>query len=147
MKNFKEIHIGKLIKIRVEECGVEIPRICNFLNCRPGDLEIMYESESMDIDLILRWSKLLGYDFFRIYSQHLILYSPVDALHILPSSKKTKLPVFRKNLYTMEMIDSILEMIESGKKTKSEVINDYRIPKTTLYKWITKYSNQVPTIN
>jgi hypothetical protein len=52
---------------------------------------------------------------------------------------KNKLPQFRKNIYTRELIDFILEKMEKGEMTKAEIIR-YKIPKTTLYKWISKYS-------
>jgi hypothetical protein len=90
----------------------------------------------------LKWSKILKYDFFRLYSQHLILYSPPDS--VKESTKRNheniSLPKFRKNLYTQEIISFVLELIEDGKKSRQQVISDYCIPKTTLYKWIKKYS-------
>ena len=55
---------------------------------------------------------------------------------------KSALPQFKKNIYTKEMIEFIIEVVESGRKTKSEVISEYRIPKTTLYKWLTKYKTE-----
>ncbi|MDR6514502.1 hypothetical protein J2780_001070 [Chryseobacterium camelliae] len=36
------------------------------------------------------------------------------------------------------MISFILEQIQTGKKTPNQVIQEYKIPKTTLYKWISK---------
>lgn len=45
---------------------------------------------------------------------------------------------FRKNIYTREVIDFILEMVEKREKTKKQIIEEYNIPKTTLYKWIEK---------
>nr|WP_309872216.1 hypothetical protein [Chryseobacterium sediminis] len=50
-------------------------------------------------------------------------------------------PQFRKKLYTQEIISFILDLIDSGKKSKQEVMNEYKIPKTTLYKWMGKYKN------
>ncbi|RLJ31071.1 hypothetical protein CLU97_0473 [Chryseobacterium sp. 7] len=137
MTNFKEIHIGNMIEKRVTECGMDISRICSFMKCSKEEIIKMYEAESLDAEALLRWSKLLEYDFFRIYTQHLILYAPPSPEK--SNCKKTALPQFRKNIYTREIIDFILELIESGKKTKLQVIDDYRIPKTTLYKWIEKY--------
>ncbi|MEY8760553.1 helix-turn-helix domain-containing protein [Chryseobacterium tongliaoense] len=136
MKNFEHIHIGDLISKRVKELGVNEHRICSFLKCTEKEIGEMYRSENLSTKILLRWSKLLEYDFFRIYSQHLILFSP-------PSSgkkpeKNTQLPQFRKNLYTKEIIDFILELIEKGEKTKEQIIREYKIPKTTLYKWIHK---------
>ncbi len=139
MTNFKAIHIGKLIEKRVIECEVEMSRICNFMKCPQEDINKMYEAKSLDAELLLRWSKLLEYDFFRIYTQHLILYAPPSHGGDTHKKIKTALPQFRKNIYTREIIDFVLELIEKGEKTKLQVIEEYRIPKTTLYKWIGKY--------
>ena len=141
--NFKDIHIGSFINQRVTENGIEISRICNFLKCTKKEISKMYESKSLDTELLLRWSKLLEYDFFRIYTQHLILYSPPssDVKSEKQTRNKTTLPQFRKNIYTKEIIDFILEQIEKKEMTKNQIMERYRIPKTTLYKWISKYGN------
>ncbi|MGV0925535.1 transposase [Empedobacter tilapiae] len=139
--NFKNIHIGHLIKQRVKECQIENPRICNFLKCTEEEIQEMYQAESLDSKVILLWAKLLEYDFFRIYSQHLILYSPANLDYIKTDEKEdTSLPRFRKNIYTKEIIGFILEQINSKKMTKRQVIERYKIPKTTLYKWLSKYN-------
>lgn len=122
----------------VTESGIEISRLCNFMKSTEEEIPEMYKEEHLSTDLLLKWSKLLEYDFFRLYSQHLILSSS--------SSKglfenKTSAPQFRKNIYTKEVIDFILEQISTGEITKNQVIERYRIPKTTLYKWISKYGN------
>jgi hypothetical protein len=140
MINFKEIHIGELIKIRVDECGIGIDRICNFFSCTELEILNMYEAGDLKAKDLLKWSKLLEYDFFRIYSQHLILFSPPSNLNYnIPVKPKSELPRFRKNIYTKEIIYFILEKINRGDKTKEQIIKEYRIPKTTLYKWISKY--------
>ncbi|WPO83392.1 transposase [Chryseobacterium sp. JJR-5R] len=137
--NFKYIHIGSTIKKRVGESRIELPRICTFMKCSEEEVLEMYSSEDLSAGTLLRWSKLLEYDFFRIYTQHLILYSPPsNADRQIPSVIKTKLPVFRKNIYSKEIIDFILDLIRTGSKTKTEIVQEYRIPKTTLYKWISK---------
>lgn len=138
--NFKNIHIGSLIQQKAKEEKIDISRICNFLKCAEEEIPLMYKSKSMDTDLLLRWSKLLKYDFFRIYNQHLILYAPPNAEN--PQKTTTKLPQFRKNIYTKEIIDFILGVIERKEKTKTEIMSEYGIPKTTLYKWIEKYGNR-----
>ena len=56
-------------------------------------------------------------------------------------NEKTSLPRFRKNIYTKEIIDFVLEQINTKEMTKTEVMERYGIPKTTLYKWISKYRN------
>lgn len=140
--NFKKISIGSLIQKRVGEMQLGSERICNFLNCSEEEVHKMYNAVSLDSLVLLRWSKLLDYDFFRLYSQHLILYAPAsshDSYHKPSTGNTTKLPVFRKKIYTKEVIDFILELIDTGEKTKIQIIDEYKIPKTTLYKWIKKY--------
>ncbi|WP_336960297.1 transposase [Chryseobacterium contaminans] len=140
--NLKEIHIGHLIQIRVEERKIETSRLCSYFKCTEDEISKVYNSEDISAALLLKWSKFLEYDFFRLYSHHLILYSPPAIKNYRKDSKpKTSLPQFRKNIYTSEMIGFILEMFRSGTKTKQQIITEYRIPKTTLYKWIEKYSS------
>ena len=114
-------------------------RICNFFNCTEDEVIEMYQQENLPTDILLKWSKLLEYDFFRIYTQHLILYAPPSAKEQDSKTEKSSLPQFRKNIYTKEIITFILEQIDSGAMTKIEVMEQYKIPKTTLYKWIDKY--------
>ena len=140
--NFKSIHIGILINQAVTESGTEMSRICNFMKCTEKKITEMYQSKSLDTELLLRWSKLLEYDFFRVYSQHLILYAPPSTIEKNKKTNvKSKLPQFRKNIYTKEIIDFILEQIEKKEMTKNQIMERYRIPKTTLYKWISKHKN------
>ncbi|WP_126653609.1 transposase [Chryseobacterium aureum] len=137
---YKEIHIGKFIKERVDEIEIATERICKFLGKDEGTVEMMYDSKSMDTDLLLRWSKLLEYDFFRLYSSHMILYAPPSAINKnLQKSEKT--PYFRKNIYTQEIKDFIMKRILSGEMTQSEVIKEYSIPKSTLHRWLQKSDN------
>lgn len=137
--NFKDIHIGSLINQKVTECEIEMYRICNFLKCTEKEIKEMYESKGLDTEILLRWSKILEYDFFRIYSQNLILYAPSSVNGNGSKNKKSSLPLFKKNIYTKEVIDFILDRINKGEMTKLEVVKEYNIPKTTLYKWISKY--------
>jgi hypothetical protein len=140
--NFKDIHIGKLLKKRIDELNLSDERMLNFLKCDQEALEKMLESKSIDTEILLRWSKLLNYDYFRIYSQHLQLFASSNYLSLENSNNdKTSLPKFKKSLYTKEIIDFVLEEINSKSKTTAQIIEQYRIPKTTLYKWINKYKN------
>lgn len=140
--DIKNIHIGSIIHQGVMESEIEASRICNFLNCSEEEIKKMYEAKSLDTEILLRWSKLLQYDFFRIYNQHLILHAPqrnTDYNISRSNEKRSLLPQFKKNIYTKELIDFILERISKGEMTKLQVINEYKIPRTTLYKWIDKY--------
>lgn len=138
--DLKNIHIGNLIQTKVNSEQIEMNRICNFFHCKEKEVNEMYAQASLSTELLLKWSKLLEYDFFRLYSQHLILFSPQKGMNTkVENNSKNALPVFRKNLYTKEIIAFSLELIRSGKKTKNQIIEEYNIPKTTLYKWLEKY--------
>ena len=137
---FKEINIGQMIEKAVTESGIAMSRLCNFFKSTEEEILGMYQHENLPTDLLLKWSKILEYDFFRIYSQHLILYAPQSAKEPTLEHTKSSLPQFRKNIYTKEIIDFILEQISSGEMTKTQVMEKYKIPKTTLYKWISKYN-------
>ncbi|UKB79394.1 transposase [Chryseobacterium sp. MEBOG07] len=135
--NIKNIHIGSLIRSKVEEYRIPIERISKFLDRTEDDIEKMYHEQSIDTDVLLKWSKLLKFDFFRFYTGHLILYAPQSRMDNKDSQKKSTM-VFRKNIYTQEVKDFILGKIESGVMTANEVVLRYNIPKTTLYKWMKK---------
>lgn len=137
--DYKEIHIGTMIKIRVAETDTKMERIFKFMHRSEEEINEMYKSENIETDILLRWSKLLEYDFFRMYSQHLILYSPPSKVD-KPQEKKMMLPSFRKSIYTREVIDFIVELIENQEKTMSQVVKEYKIPKSTLHRWTKKYS-------
>lgn len=134
---YKVIHIGQSIKELVNQKEITVERICNFLNKDEKFVESMYESKSIDADLLLRWSKLLEYDFFRLYSSHLILYAPPSAVN-KTNQKSNKTPQFRKNIYTQEIKNFIIKKIDSGEMTQSDVIKEYSIPKSTLHRWMQK---------
>lgn len=137
--NLKDIFIGKYIEERVKETEISMERIMKFVGVEENELRQIFEAKSVDTNTLLRFSKILEYDFFRLYSQHLIFYAPVAAINPEPKEKKTNLPQFRKNIYTQEVIDFVLRLIRTNEKTISQVIEEYRIPKSTLYRWISKY--------
>jgi hypothetical protein len=131
----KKIHMGSLLKERVEESDLDMARIAKFFKCSEEEIQEHFERRDLYCEDLLKWSKLLEYDFFRIYTQHLILYAPQRNVNYNKvTAKKSSLPQFRKNIYTKEIIEFILEKINKGKMSKNEVIEYYNIPKTTLYK-------------
>lgn len=141
--DLKNLHIGSMIKENVFKSEIEMSRICKFLNSEEEEILKMYQSKSLNTEVLLRWSKLLEYDFFRLYSHHLILYAPPASMKNDQKKKETPpTPVFRKSLYTKEIIEFVLDKIRTEEMTPSEVINQYKIPKTTLYKWLQKYNRQ-----
>lgn len=140
VKNFKNINIGKIIREIVLEYKIDSDRIYKHFKYSVNELENIYNSSSLESDIILKWSKFLGYDLFRIYTQHLILYSPSSNIHKKTDSK-TNIPKFTKNIYTSEIIEFIVDTIETNEKTIPQVVEEYGIPKTTLYKWLKKHKS------
>lgn len=142
-QNFKHIHIGKLIEQRMQECDVSIERAAAFLKMPEEKIEKMYTQKALDCEVLLRWSKLLKYDFFRLYSQHLILYAPQDSKQNKPKKQiESKLPVFKKNIYTQEVINYLIDLVESGKKSCKQIQEEYNIPSTTIFRWRDKYGQK-----
>ncbi len=135
--NIKNIHIGSLIQSKVEEQQMPMERIAKFLDKAEWEAEIMFQKKSIDTDILLKWCKLLKFDFFRFYTGHLILYAPNSRVDNTLKQKKGTM-VFRKNIYTQEVKNFILDKIKTGAMSSNEVITRYKIPKTTLYKWLKK---------
>ncbi|KAA2221272.1 transposase [Chryseobacterium sediminis] len=135
--NIKNIHIGILIRSKVEEHQISIERISRFLDRAESDIEMMYQAKSIDTDILLKWCKLLKFDFFRFYTGHLVLYAPQSRIDNVFREKESAI-VFRKSIYTQEVKDFILEKIEMGTMTANDAVERYKIPKTTLYKWMKK---------
>lgn len=136
--NYKNLHIGSIIKTRVHESGISSYELIKEIPY--SNLEELYQKKDLDAELLLHLSKLLDFDFFRIYTQHLILYSPSHS----KTQKKAPSyrPLYNRNLYTKEIIDFILELHSKGIKSHVEIQEDYNIPKSTLQKWISKYKNK-----
>lgn len=62
------MHIGQLIKQKMEEEGKTVSWLARNLSyCRTNVYKI-YEKKSIDTDLLLRISALLEYDFFSDYT-------------------------------------------------------------------------------
>lgn len=135
--NIKNIHIGTLIQSKVSEQQISMERITKFLSKTESEVEGMFREKSIDTDILLKWCKLLKFDFFRFYTGHLILYAPYSRTDTTIKQQEDTM-VFRKSIYTQEVKNFILEKIRSGAMSSNEVITRYKIPKTTLHKWLKK---------
>lgn len=57
----------------------------------------------------------------------------------LESVKRTdeaKPYIFRKNLYSSDIVNWLLERIEKEELSVNEIMTKYNIPRTTIYRWI-----------
>ena len=105
---YKNIHIGSLLKERVEESNLDMTRITRFFKCSEEEILNQFEKNDLYCEDLLKWSKLLEYDFFRIYTQHLILHAPQRNVNynkasakslLYRSSGKTSIPKKLLNLF------------------------------------------------
>lgn len=139
--NYKEINIGQLLSSRMRECKIDEERILNILNIDSATLNSIFQANDINTVMLLKLSKILDYDFFRLYSQHLLLYASCSHNSFDKQNSKSSLPIFKKQLYTKEIIDFILKKYFSKEMNKSQIMKVYNIPKTTLHRWIIKYTN------
>ena len=98
----------------------------------------MYTQKTLDSGILLIWSKLLDYNFFMFYHTHLQLYKPSASTAKLTTkeqSKNNKKYVFRKNYYCPEVIDWILDKLKNKELSVKDIIDNYHIPRTTIYRW------------
>jgi len=138
MINYKEIHIGTHLKEVSKVKEVSISRACQFLKCSSQEIEHMYTKQSLDSNTLLRWCKLLDYNFFMFYNSHLQLFNPSAAtakLKVEEVEGDDKKYIFRKNLYSPEIIDWILGQLRSGELDIKSIMQKYQIPRTTIYRW------------
>ncbi len=138
MQQYKDIHIGSEIQAVVTAQEIDMTRIEKFFKTDEGHILQMYQSKSLDADILLKWCKLLEYNFFLYYHSHLQLYSPSSSTAKVKSTTGAKEPVFRKNIYTQQVQHFLLDLVVSGKMTAIEVIQKYNIPKVTFYTWMRK---------
>lgn len=70
--------IGQLIHVRLQERGMSVSHLARQLSCERSNLYRIFERESIDTRLLLRISRVLEYDFFRLYSDELRKEKPVS---------------------------------------------------------------------
>lgn len=57
--NFKNIHIGSVIQEQVKLQQIAMQKICKFFDCSEEEVEMMYQKNSLDAEILLKWSMLL----------------------------------------------------------------------------------------
>ena len=82
MKNFEtktELpHIGKIIKTLILEKVINKDKILKALNINGSMLEDIYESSSLDFEMLIDFSKLLQTNLFLYYREHSIIKEIFD---------------------------------------------------------------------
>ena len=65
-----EPHIGKLIREELKRQGRSVSWLARNLNCSRQNVYRIFEQQWIYTDVLLRICDLLGYDFFRVYSEY-----------------------------------------------------------------------------
>jgi len=134
----EKINIGKIIKEACTTIELKEERIAKFFSMPYSEIEKMYQQEHLCSELLLKWSKLIKYDFFRIYSSHLINYHGISAKIKSENTVIENGLQVRKNLYTPEIKEFIIQKVQSGKMSTTEAIERYGVGRTTLFRWLAK---------
>ena len=139
MDKYKKIHIGKHIQHVVLKSGISLGKICQYMQSTPNEIEEMYAKSSIDSSVLLKWSKLLNYNFFMFYNTHLQLYKPKASTARLKETKESdSLYDFSRKYYSNEVKEFVLNKIKKEELTVADVISKYNIPRTTIYRWVKK---------
>jgi hypothetical protein len=140
----RNISIGLIITRIMEEKEFSVDELRLKLGITTSSLNELLSSNSIDTILLLKISKALRYDFFRLYSSHLMLHYGISSS---VSRTKSKVDIegvqIRKNVYTKELIFHLIKKVRTNKMSIKDVILKYGIPKTTFYKWLQKYPNEI----
>jgi len=62
-QTMQNIHVGEMIKQKVKERGIKITDFAQAIHCNRNNVYSIYRRKSIDIELLLRISKVLQYDF------------------------------------------------------------------------------------
>jgi hypothetical protein len=136
----RNVNIGLIINEVIKIKKVKLYQFASNLGVSRTELNKYLKSESIDTMILLKISKILRYDFFRLYSSHLMLHHGIS--NNLNRNKQEFIIQginIRKNVYTKEMVSFLILKVRSNEMKANEVIKRYGIPKTTFYKWLQKY--------
>ena len=67
----KALHIGLRIRAELERQGRTTVWLANELGCHRTNIYKIYDKRSLDTSILFRISQIMGYDFFRLYSESL----------------------------------------------------------------------------
>lgn len=136
MGTYRDIHIGNFIKQSIVDQSIELTTIQLFFDYTASKIEKIYSSESIPTHELMKWCIFLRTDFFRLYSGHLMLHRGISGKPKIKKEKTGEVIKIRKNMYTQEIKQFIVEQIRNKDIKVKEAIIRYNIPKTTIYKWL-----------
>ncbi|WP_366926729.1 helix-turn-helix domain-containing protein [uncultured Bacteroides sp.] len=67
------MHIGQLIFQKMKERHISVVDLAKKMNCSRTNIYKIFEKESIDTQLLFRFSIILDFDFFNCYSREICL--------------------------------------------------------------------------
>lgn len=67
----EKLHIGRIIKQQLEEQKKTTVWLAQQLGCHRTNLYKIYEKPTIDTGILLRISKIIGYNFFELYGKEI----------------------------------------------------------------------------
>ena len=68
---FMAVHIGKEIQRVMEQRGISVAQLARDYGCSRIHMYRIFEKTSLDTTMLMRFSSLLAFDFFSLYSKEL----------------------------------------------------------------------------
>lgn len=65
----EDIHIGFLIKQKVQERGLTISAFAQLIHCSRANVHSLFRRKSVDVDFLVRISSSLDFDFLAYYDE------------------------------------------------------------------------------
>ena len=137
--NFKKIHIGYVLKSIVYERKLEEEDVLKYFKITKETLDEIYNTRNVKLDELLKWSKFLRFDLFRLFSMHLMLHHGISITKSMKADGNAGISI-RKNVYTQEIKVFVVNQIRNEEISVTDAIKKYSIPKTTLYNWLKQVS-------
>jgi hypothetical protein len=94
----KQVHIGRLIQAKAAELGISEKKFADILFFERSNIRDIYDRQSINIELLVRISIALKYDFFtEIYGKHLPFKKEPDSLIITIEKSRHKIRITKQD--------------------------------------------------
>lgn len=70
-QHYSKTEIGKIIKARMKERKISAIWMAGQMGCSRTNIYKIFDKHSIDTELLMKISLILGYDFFKPYSEEL----------------------------------------------------------------------------
>lgn len=67
----QDIHLGTLVRRKMRERGISINEFAKAIHCDRTNVYNIFKRKSMDVQLVVRISNALNYDFLQYYHQEI----------------------------------------------------------------------------